>query len=71
MPTDAAQLAIIKSQILARLVEITAEKKPSYNVDGQDVEWNEYFDSLTAKLKDINAQINAETITEIQSQAWS
>ena len=33
MPTDAKQLATIKSQILANLVAITESPKPSYNLD--------------------------------------
>jgi hypothetical protein len=71
MPTDAQQLATIKSQILAMLVDLTENPKPSYDIDGQDIEWNEYQQMLFAQLKDINAQIAAETPAEIHSQAWS
>lgn len=44
--SDLTQIALIKTQTLARLVEITAEQKPTYNIDGQQVSWNAYADSL-------------------------
>ena len=71
MPTDAEQLATIKSQTLALIVELTADHKPTYTLDGQEVEWTEYLDSLWAKIDKINGLLAAETITEIQSQGWS
>ncbi len=52
MATDAENLVAIRSNILQRLADITAQPKPSYDIDGQDVKWNEYqkmlFDQLTA-----------------------
>ena len=71
MPTDAAQLATIKSQILALLVDLTENPKPTYDIDGQEVEWGDYQRMLFAQLKDVNAQIAAEAPTEIHSQGWS
>jgi len=71
MATDAEQLATIKSQTLAILVDLTENPKPSYNVDGQDIKWGEYFDILTTKLEKINALIAAQTPTEVHSQGWS
>jgi hypothetical protein len=52
-------LATIKNNILARLEEITAQPKPNYSIDGQQVSWQSYFDSLMANLERINHQINA------------
>ena len=37
MPSDAEQLATIKSQTLALIATITAEPKPSYEIDDQRV----------------------------------
>ena len=57
--SEATTLATIKSNILARLGEITSQPKPNYNIDGQQISWQSYFDSLMANLERINLQINA------------
>ena len=46
MATDLEQIATIKSQSLARIAEITAAPKPSYDIDGQKVQWAEYLKQL-------------------------
>lgn len=71
MPSDAEQLATIKSQILANLVAITASPKPSYNIDGQDIKWGDYHKMLTAQLKEINEVLAAETIAEVPSYGFT
>jgi len=71
MPTDAEQLATIKSQVLALLVDLTENPKPTYNVDGQNVSWTEYQRMLFERLDNINAQINAEGPYEHHSQGFS
>ena len=71
MPTDAEQLATIKSQTLALLVDLTENPKPSYNIDGQEVEWTEYRRSLMLDLKEINQQIAANTVFEVHSQGYT
>lgn len=60
MPTDAEQLATIKSQVLQRLADITAQPKPSYTIDGVTWRHTEYFEALTKQLKEINALIASE-----------
>jgi len=57
MPSDAETLATIKSNLLERIAEVTAEAKPNYNIDGQSVSWQSYLDSLWAKVKEIDQQI--------------
>ena len=64
MPTDLEQLQTIKSQLLARIVAVTAEAKPNYNIDGQSVSWGTYLDQLWAKVEKIDQQINANEIYE-------
>lgn len=54
-----SSLQAIRENILARIAEITASPKPNYNVDGQQVSWQSYLDSLFDKLETINQQINA------------
>jgi hypothetical protein len=59
MATDAENLAIIKTQIIARIAEVTAEKKPSYSIDGQSVSWTEYAAMLWKQLAEVDKQIQA------------
>jgi len=46
MPSDLEQIRSIKSQTLALMAQITAAPKPSYEIDGQSVSWNEYLHRL-------------------------
>jgi hypothetical protein len=57
--SEATTLAAIKTNLLARIEEVTAQPKPNYNVDGQQISWQSYLDSLMLNLDRINAQINA------------
>ena len=52
-------LDTIRDQISARLVEITAEQAPSYNVNGQQMSWTEYQKMLFDQLKAIDELIAA------------
>lgn len=58
--SDATTLATIKTQILARLADLTASAKPYYVIDGQEVRWTEYQAMLFAQLKSVNEQIDRE-----------
>lgn len=70
MPSDAENLATIKSRILADLAQLSdpTARKPTYSVDGMSVSWTEYRRLLLEQLKDVNALIQAETPYEIRSQ---
>jgi hypothetical protein len=46
MPTDTEQIALIRSQTLALIAEITARPKPTYMIDGQTVSWTGYLKQL-------------------------
>lgn len=59
--SDATTLATIKTQILARLAELTASAKPYYVIDGQEVRWTEYQQMLFQQLKAVNEQIDRES----------
>ncbi len=71
MPSDAEQVATIKTQTLARIAEITAAPKPSYNVDGQRVDWGDYLKLLQATVDWCNEKLAGEAPFEIRSQAFS
>ena len=38
----------IKNQTLAMIAEITVNPKPTYNIDGQSVQWTDYLKQLRA-----------------------
>jgi hypothetical protein len=70
MPSDSEQLATIKSNILARLAEITAQPKPTYTIDGVTWKHTEYFEALMKQLTSVNQQIAAEMpFTELSQGA--
>jgi hypothetical protein len=39
-------IEIIKTQLLALIADITLHPKPTYQIDGQTVKWNEYLKQL-------------------------
>ena len=41
----------IKTQTLSLIAELTANPKPSYNVDGQSVLWTDYLKQLRATVE--------------------
>lgn len=53
----ATNLETVRLQITQRLVEITANPKPSYNVNGQQVGWTEYQKMLLDQLEKLNELI--------------
>lgn len=67
--SDATELAAIKSQIIARIKEVTASPKASYKTaTGQQVDWNGYLRELRQQLKDINALLVAEDPTYVETE---
>ena len=73
MASDAENLATIRSNILARLAEVTATKKPTYGEDGQNVDWNEY-QRLLSDLSAVDSGISqaaAAVPFEIVSQGMT
>ena len=72
MPTTAEQLETIKSQTLANIVAITASPKPTYNIDGQEVEWSEYLKQLQETLAWVNEQlVQAGGPYEVHTQGFT
>ena len=54
---QAATLENIRENILIRIREVTANPKPNYSIDGQQVSWQGYLDSLMRALREIDEQI--------------
>ncbi len=71
MPSDAQQIATVKTQTLARIAEITAQPKPTYSVDGQNIAWGDYLMQLRATVDWCNEKLAGEEPFEIQSQGYS
>jgi hypothetical protein len=69
MPTDLEQIATIKTQTLARIVEITAQPKPTYDIDGQKVNWETYLKQLHATADWCDQQLLANDPFDATSQA--
>lgn len=46
MSIEAEHIALIRTQTLAQLQELRTNAKPSYSIDGQNVSWTEYAESL-------------------------
>ena len=59
--SDLSDLKVIKSQLIARLKEVTAKRKPSYDIDGQDVSWTEYTRMLREQINETRILIGEET----------
>lgn len=57
MATYAQNLETVRNQIAARLVEVTAENKPTYSVDGKSVSWESYVAMLSNQLEKIEAAL--------------
>jgi hypothetical protein len=56
---DREQLLLIRSQTLALMAQITAEPKPSYAIDGQQVSWESYLARLAALVEWCDARLAA------------
>jgi hypothetical protein len=71
MPTDLEQIALIKTQTLALIAEITAGPKPSYAIDGQNVSWSEYLKQLQDTVAWCDRQLAAAAPVEVRSQGYT
>ena len=71
MPTDAAQLATIKTQTLAIIASLTENPKPNYNIDGQNISWGTYLAQLQKTIAWCDEQIAANTPYEVHSQGFT
>ncbi len=71
MSSNAEQIATIKSQTLARIAEITAQPKPTYQIDGQLVAWGDYLAQLQRTVDWCNANLAVESPVEVRSQGYT
>jgi hypothetical protein len=71
MSTDVVQIATIKSHTLALMAEITAQPKPTYQIDGQLVAWGDYLSQLQRTIDWCNEKLAAESPVELRSQGYT
>jgi hypothetical protein len=71
MPSDAQQIATIKTQTLALIAQITAEPKPTYNIDGQMIAWGDYLKQLQQTVDWCNQKLAGEEPFEFQSRGYT
>jgi hypothetical protein len=71
MPSDIEQITLIKTQTLARIAEITAQPKPTYQIDGQTVNWGDYLRQLQQTVVWCDAQLAARAPVEVRSQGFT
>lgn len=69
MATRLENLQSARDGFTAQLAEIAnGPPKPSYNIDGQSVSWNQYYNFLMKSIKDLDAQIAAADPYEFISE---
>lgn len=69
--SDLTQVRTIKSQTLALLADLTANPRPSYTVDGQQVAWSEYLRQLLDTVDWCDRRLRSEEPAEVQSQGFT
>jgi hypothetical protein len=69
--THFEHLQTIKSNTLAQMAEVSAERKPSYSEGGQSFSWTDYLEHLQRRVDWCNAQLAAEAPFEISSQGYT
>jgi len=69
--SDAEQIAQIKTQTLALIADITAQPKPDYSIDGQNISWAAYLARLQETVDWCDRQLAAAAPTEVRTQAFT
>jgi len=66
--SDTTHLRTILNQTLALIEQITTEPKPSYILDGQQVEWSVYLDRLRETADWCRRKLAADEPVEVRSR---
>ena len=69
--SDVEQIRAIKAQILALIAEITAQPKPTYQIDGQFVSWTHYLVQLRETVRWCDDRLAAAAPCEVRSQGYT
>ncbi len=68
MATEAEQIASIRSLTLTQLEQLRTNPKPTYSIDGQQVSWTAYIESLQRTVDWCDAKLADYEPFEVQSQ---
>jgi hypothetical protein len=72
MATALDNLTAAYNNVAANLAAITASPKPTYSLDGETYDWNQYFQLLTQQMLTLEEAIQrAAGPFEIRTQALS
>ena len=66
--SDREQIESIRSLTLAQLVELRANPKPTYSIDGQTISWTAYIQSLQETVDWCDAKLVGLEPFEVQSR---
>jgi hypothetical protein len=66
--SDREQIETIRSLTLAQLVDLRANPKPTYSIDGQTISWTNYVQSLQQTVDWCDAKLVGLEPFEVQSQ---
>ncbi len=67
-PSDLDQLRTIRTNLLARLADMTASPKPNYSLDGESYAWADLFERYMQQLEAINAQLAGQEPFEFHTR---
>lgn len=67
-PTRLENLITARDGFTARLAEASTDCKPSYSIDGQSVNWVQYYRFLSEQIDKLDAQIAAAQPYEFVSK---
>lgn len=68
---DAAMIGLIRQQTLATLAAITADPRPSYELDGQRVQWGDYLARLQQTVEWCDRQLQQSEPFEVESRGYT
>ena len=69
--THADDIATIKTNTLAQMAQVSAERKPTYSEGGQTFQWTEYLEHLQRRVEWCDAQLAAEAPFEFPTQGYT
>lgn len=69
MTDEYQQVQAIRRQTLAQLEQLRASPKPSYTLDGQEVSWQQYAESLQRTVDWCDRKLQNYQPFEIRSEA--
>ena len=69
--TDVEQIQTIRNQTLAQLEALRADPKPTYWLDGQRVNWQQYAESLERTVDWCDRKLAEYAPFEVRSQGVS